>query len=151
MTALDIMNQRLLAILRLHAYTQQFIALFTSFTTLCVILISNETIDGQHSATRQFSRSKFGGIITCRLPPYHYTRPHKVISLFLVQPFFIDQATIYIYIYILEVSDCDILRHHDSKIMTYHDCENYHNCHILQIFGTNKQAVVYKNHVTVLI
>ena len=38
---------------------------------------------------------------------------------------------------ILEVSDyCDILRHHD--------CENYHDCHILQTFGTNKQAVVYK-------
>ena len=50
----------------------------------------------------------------------------------------------------LEVSDCDIFRHHDSRIMTYHDCENYHDCHILQIFGTNKQAVVYKNHVTVL-
>ena len=45
---------------------------------------------------------------------------------------------------ILEVSDCDILRHHDSRIMTYHDCENYHDCHILQTFGTNKQAVVYK-------
>ena len=27
--------------------------------------------------------------------------------------------------------------------MTYHDCENYHDCHVLQIFGTNKQAVVY--------
>ena len=26
--------------------------------------------------------------------------------------------------------------------MTYHDCENYHDCHILQTFGTNKQAVV---------
>ena len=44
----------------------------------------------------------------------------------------------------VEVSDCDILRHHDSRIMTYHDCENYHDCHILQTFGTNKQAVVYK-------
>ena len=31
--------------------------------------------------------------------------------------------------YIVEVSDCDILRHHDSRIMTYHDCENYHDCH----------------------
>ena len=41
----------------------------------------------------------------------------------------------------LEVTDCDILRHHDSRIMTYHDCENYNNCHKLQIFGTNKQAV----------
>ena len=51
---------------------------------------------------------------------------------------------------IIEVSDCDILRHHDSRIMTYHDCENYHDCHILQLSGTNKQAVVYKNHVTVL-
>ena len=40
----------------------------------------------------------------------------------------------------LEVSDCnDILRHHNSRIMTYHDC------HILQTFGTNKQAVVYSN------
>ena len=46
--------------------------------------------------------------------------------------------------YYLEVSDCDILRHHDSRIMIYHDCENYHDCHILRIFGTNKQAVVYK-------
>ena len=43
-----------------------------------------------------------------------------------------------------EVSDCDILRHHDSRIMTYHDCENHHVCHILKTFGTNKQAVVYK-------
>ena len=51
--------------------------------------------------------------------------------------------------YRLEVSDCDILIHHNSRI-TYHNCENYHDCHILQIFGTNKQAVVYKNHVTVL-
>ena len=42
------------------------------------------------------------------------------------------------------MSDYDILRHHDSRIMTYHDCENYHDCHILQIFGSNKQAVVYK-------
>ena len=50
----------------------------------------------------------------------------------------------------VEVSDWDILRHHDSRIMTYHDCENYHDCHILQIFGTNKQAVVYTKHVTVL-
>ena len=33
---------------------------------------------------------------------------------------------------------------------TYHDCENYHDCHILQTFDTNKQAVVYKNYVTVL-
>ena len=48
------------------------------------------------------------------------------------------------FLYILEVSDCDILRHHDSRIMTYHDCENYHDCHTLQIFGTNKQAVMYK-------
>ena len=45
---------------------------------------------------------------------------------------------------IVEVSDCDILRHHDSRIMTYHDCENHHDYHILQTFGTNKQAVVYK-------
>ena len=44
----------------------------------------------------------------------------------------------------LHVSDCDILRHHDSRIMTYHDCENHHDCHILQTFGTNKEAVVYK-------
>ena len=50
----------------------------------------------------------------------------------------------------IEVSDCDILRNHDSRIMTYHDYENYHDCHILQTFGTNKQVVVYKNHVTVL-
>ena len=28
--------------------------------------------------------------------------------------------------------------------MTYHDCENYHDCHILQTFGTNKQAFVHK-------
>ena len=35
----------------------------------------------------------------------------------------------------IEVSDCDILTHHDSRIMTYHDC------HILQTFGTNKQVV----------
>ena len=42
------------------------------------------------------------------------------------------------------MSDCDILRHHDSRIMTYHDCENHHGYHILQTFGTNKQAVVYK-------
>ena len=48
------------------------------------------------------------------------------------------------------MSDCDILRHHDSRIMTYHDCESYHDFHILQIFGTNKQAAVYKNHLTVL-
>ena len=46
--------------------------------------------------------------------------------------------------YILEVSDCDILTRHDSRIMTYHDCENYHDCHILQTFGTNKQAFVHK-------
>ena len=42
------------------------------------------------------------------------------------------------------MSDRDIFRYHNSRIMTYHDC------HILQIFGTNKQAVVYKNHLTVL-
>ena len=29
-------------------YTQRFIALITSFMTLCVIVISNETTDGQH-------------------------------------------------------------------------------------------------------
>ena len=45
---------------------------------------------------------------------------------------------------LLEVSDCDILTHHDSRIMTYHDCENYHDCHILQTFSTNKQAFVHK-------
>ena len=50
----------------------------------------------------------------------------------------------YLCIHVLEVNDCDILRHHDSRIMTYHDCENYHDCHILQTFGTNKHAVVYK-------
>ena len=55
----------------------------------------------------------------------------------------------------VEVSDCDILRHHDSRIMTYHDCENHHYCHILQTFGTNKHAVVYKyfsntGHCTIL-
>ena len=44
----------------------------------------------------------------------------------------------------LEMSDCDSLRRHDSRIMTYHDCENYHDCHILLTFGTNKEAVVYK-------
>ena len=27
----------------------------------------------------------------------------------------------------LEVSNCDNLRHHDSRIMTYHDGENYHD------------------------
>ena len=27
--------------------------------------------------------------------------------------------------------------------MTYHDCENYHDRHILQTIGTNKLAVVY--------
>ena len=53
------------------------------------------------------------------------------------------------------MSNCDILRYHDSRIMIYHYCENYHDCHILQIFGTNKQTVVYKVfsniwHVTVL-
>ena len=48
------------------------------------------------------------------------------------------------YILRVETSDCDILRHHDSRIMTYHDCENHHDYHILQTFGTNKQAVVYK-------
>ena len=42
------------------------------------------------------------------------------------------------YVCIVEVNDCDILRCHNSRIMTYH------NCHILQTFGTNKQAVVYK-------
>ena len=42
------------------------------------------------------------------------------------------------------MSDCDILKHHDFRIMTYHDCENYHDCHTLQTFDTNKQAVVYK-------
>ena len=51
----------------------------------------------------------------------------------------------------LEASNCDILRYHDSRIMTYQDYENYPDCHILQTFGTNKQAVVYINHVTVLI
>ena len=38
----------------------------------------------------------------------------------------------------IEVGDCDILRHRDSGIMTYHDCENYHDCHTLQTFGTKK-------------
>ena len=37
----------------------------------------------------------------------------------------------------LEVSDCGILRYHDSRIMTHHDCENHHDCHILQTFDTN--------------
>ena len=50
----------------------------------------------------------------------------------------------------LEVSNCDILRHHGSRIVIYHNCENYHECHILQTFGTNKRDVVYKNHVTVV-
>ena len=51
----------------------------------------------------------------------------------------------------LEVSNCDILRHHDFRIITYQDGENYPDCHMLQTFDTSKQAVVYKNHVTVLI
>ena len=52
----------------------------------------------------------------------------------------------------LEVSDCDILRHHDSRIMTYHDCENYHDCHILQSFGTNKHKILSNTcHWTILV
>ena len=40
------------------------------------------------------------------------------------------------HVLLVEVSDCYILRHHDPRIMTYHDCENYHDFHILQIIGT---------------
>ena len=40
---------------------------------------------------------------------------------------------------------CPLLSHFldEGLIMTYHDCKNYHDCHILQTFGTNKQAVVH--------
>ena len=30
---------------------------------------------------------------------------------------------------ILGVSDCDILRHHDSRAYIHHDYENYHDYH----------------------
>ena len=29
----------------------------------------------------------------------------------------------------LGVSDCEILRHHNSRAHIYHDCENYHDYH----------------------
>ena len=38
----------------------------------------------------------------------------------------------------LGVSDYEILRHHDSRAYIYHDCENYHDYHIMPIFSTNK-------------
>ena len=40
--------------------------------------------------------------------------------------------------YRLEVSDFEILRYHDSRTYTYHDCENYHDYHIMLIFSTSK-------------
>ena len=45
---------------------------------------------------------------------------------------------------LVEVSDCEILRHHDSRAMTYHDCVNHHDCHKMQIFSTNKQTTAYE-------
>ena len=40
-----------------------------------------------------------------------------------------------------------LLFEHDDVLKCIYINENYHDCHILQTFGTNKQAVVY---VTVL-
>ena len=53
----------------------------------------------------------------------------------------------------IEVSDGKILIYYDSRSTIYHNCENYHDCHITQTFRTNKQATGYKflrHHVTVL-
>ena len=33
----------------------------------------------------------------------------------------------------VEVSDCEILRHHDYRAYRYYDCENYHDYHIMNI------------------
>ena len=42
---------------------------------------------------------------------------------------------------IVEVSDCEIFTHHDAWVVIYHDCENYHDCHVMQTFSVNKQAI----------
>ena len=41
----------------------------------------------------------------------------------------------------LEVSDCEIFTHHDAWVVIYHDCENYHDCHVMRTFSVNKQAI----------
>ena len=41
----------------------------------------------------------------------------------------------------IEVSDCEIFTHHDAWVVIYHDCENYPDCHIMQTFSVNKQAI----------
>ena len=43
--------------------------------------------------------------------------------------------------FILEVSDCEIFTHHDASVVICHDCENYHDCHVMQTFSVNKQAI----------
>ena len=39
----------------------------------------------------------------------------------------------------VEVSDCEIFTHHDAWVVIYHDCENYHDCYVMQTFQ-HKQA-----------
>ena len=49
------------------------------------------------------------------------------------------------------VSDCETLRHYNSRSMINHDRENYNDCHYYN--ETNKQATANKfltEHVTVL-
>ena len=39
---------------------------------------------------------------------------------------------------ILGVNNCEILRDHDSRAFTYHDCENYHDYYIMPTSITNR-------------
>ena len=50
----------------------------------------------------------------------------------------------------VEVSDCDILTSHDSRIMTCHDCENYHDCHNSRLLVQISKLLYIKLHVTTL-
>ena len=37
-----------------------------------------------------------------------------------------------------------IIKYHDSWVVIYHDCENYHDCHVMLTFSRSKQATVDK-------
>ena len=57
--------------------------------------------------------------------------------------------SILVYMYNVEVSDCDILRSSQFWNITYHDCENNHDYKILTIFdektSCNKSCLIKCN------
>lgn len=50
--------------------------------------------------------------------------------------------SIFCYTILIGVSNCEILGYHNSRIVIYHNCENYYDCHTMQTFSTNKQLEI---------